>query len=344
MLTRPVDMDDAAEFHRWYEIHHEAEIFERPADPPLLSEHEAAVMFSEPDPAAEVTAYASFDGDTMVASGFTAFTLLDNTDKGFVAIGVAPPLRRRGLGSAALSHVIEVSRRAGRNVVLSQAWLPFSQRGSHPYRLFAEKNGFTLADVEIRRDLPLPVPLDRLGSWRDEAAPSHVAYRLETYVDDVPDPRVDSFCRIMNQLATDAPTGDVEFEEEETTPTTFRQRQVNLEQMNIATYITLAVDSSGETAAYTTLAIPRDRPGVVNQWGTLVHRDHRGHRLGLAVKAANLMAVQEAFPDRTFVTTCNAETNTHMVDINERMGFGPVEVLAVFQRRLPGGTATTGSS
>ena len=65
-----------------------------------------------------------------------------------------------------------------------------------------------------------------------------------------------------------------------------------------------------------------------------MHREHRGHELGLATKAVNLRAVQAARPDLTLVTTQNAETNDYMVSINERMGFRPVEVAAEFVKHL----------
>ena len=72
----------------------------------------------------------------------------------------------------------------------------------------------------------------------------------------------------------------------------------------------------------------------VYQWGTFVHRDHRGRRLGLATKAANLRAVQSFRDDLELVTTQNAETNDYMVSINEKMGFRPVEVSAEFVKHL----------
>jgi hypothetical protein len=71
-----------------------------------------------------------------------------------------------------------------------------------------------------------------------------------------------------------------------------------------------------------------------HQLGTLVHRDHRGHRLGAAVKAVNLEALQRDRPDIAEVHTQNAETNQWMVSINERLGFEPVAVCPEFLREL----------
>ena len=62
--------------------------------------------------------------------------------------------------------------------------------------------------------------------------------------------------------------------------------------------------------------------------------EHRGHRLGLATKAANLLRLQRHRPDLREVRTYNAESNTHMVAVNDAMGFLPVERLGEFERRL----------
>ncbi len=62
--------------------------------------------------------------------------------------------------------------------------------------------------------------------------------------------------------------------------------------------------------------------------------DHRGHRLGAAVKVANLRALQRERPDVTVVQTENAETNAFMVSINERLGFEVVAVSPSFARTL----------
>jgi RimJ/RimL family protein N-acetyltransferase len=71
-----------------------------------------------------------------------------------------------------------------------------------------------------------------------------------------------------------------------------------------------------------------------SQWSTIVDRDFRGHRLGAAVKAANLRQVLAAHPELTAVQTTNAETNANMIDINERLGFKPIALCPGFLRDL----------
>ena len=64
------------------------------------------------------------------------------------------------------------------------------------------------------------------------------------------------------------------------------------------------------------------------------HRDHRGHRLGLAVKVANHRMHQRERPDAARCSTWNAEVNSHMIGVNELMGFRPVSRMGEFQKRL----------
>jgi RimJ/RimL family protein N-acetyltransferase len=118
----------------------------------------------------------------------------------------------------------------------------------------------------------------------------------------------------------------VSFEEEKVTPERFRESRAMTKDMGRRVYETVAVTPDRRVVAQTTLGVSPPPSTDAFQWGTFVHREHRGHRLGLAVKAANLRAVQKHHPDLRRAVTQNAETNRYMVSINEQMGFEPVEV------------------
>lgn len=60
--------------------------------------------------------------------------------------------------------------------------------------------------------------------------------------------------------------------------------------------------------------------------------DHRGHRLGLAVKVANL---RQLGPSHSCVTTWNAAANRPMIAINEALGFQVIEQGAGYQKLIP---------
>jgi len=58
-----------------------------------------------------------------------------------------------------------------------------------------------------------------------------------------------------------------------------------------------------------------------------VTRKHRGHRLGLLVKAAMIDWLAEAEPGIERIVTYNAAANDHMVAINEQLGYELLEPL-----------------
>ena len=278
--------------------------------------------------------FAVYDGDRMVGNAVLWSFLLDNTDKAWFHLDVDVPDRRRGIGRALVERLEQTAKDDGRSRILADAKMPFDDRERHVYRRFAEACGYELFNVEVVRHLVLPVPDEQIQDWIDEAARRHEGYTIETFVGAVPDDLVESLCVLLGQLAVDAPTGDVDFEEEAVTPQRYAEMVATTDAMGRARYETVALTPEREVVAQSTLAVSLERSPTVYQWGTFVHREHRGHRLGLATKAVNLRAVQAARDGLTLVTTQNAETNGYMVSINERMGFRPIEVAAEFVKHL----------
>ena len=90
--------------------------------------------------------------------------------------------------------------------------------------------------------------------------------------------------------------------------------------------LTVAVqdNQTGRLVGFSELGVPQDRSRSANQGDTLVLKGHRGHRIGMAVKAANLLAVQGLQPNPAGIFTFNAEENRHMLNVNEALGFVPV--------------------
>ncbi len=338
MQIRPVDVFDDEEFHAFHEILEASRRFER-RHAVLWTEQEAAVTFRSPDDSEDEQAFGAFDGDRMVGAAIVALPLLDNRDKVYFTVDVPPQMRRRGIGTMLVHHIVDRARSAGRTVLIGDSHYPVDADESHPYRQFAASCGFELGNTELHRILELPVPDEKIQDWLDESAPHHPGYRIQTYQNDLPEVILPSYVELLNQLAVDAPTGDLDFEEEALTVDVFKQRRDMLREQGRSVYVTVATVGSGDAeraVAHSVLAVPQDgldEPNVY-QWATLVHRAHRGHRLGMATKATNLREVQKRHPDRRLVHTSNAQANGPMVAINERIGFHPVEVNAEFQRKL----------
>ena len=327
------DLADDAVLGALYAVSRRAELLGREQAPFWTLEEFLGVVRS-PDSGERLQLFAAYDGDRMVAGAVLYSFLLDNTDKAWFRLAVDPADQHRGVGRAVLEVLEQVTRDDDRRLLLTDTKLPYADRETHGYRRFAEACGYELSNYEVVRHLTLPVPDEQVQGWVEEAAPAHEGYTIETFVDGVPDDLVESLCVLLGQLAVDAPTGAVDFEEEVVTPQRFAESLATVRAMNRARYETVALTPDRQVVAQSTLAVPLGASTTVYQWGTFVHREHRGHRLGLATKAANLRAAQAARSDLDLVVTQNAETNDFMVSINQRMGFAPVEVSTEFVKRL----------
>ncbi|MEZ5097322.1 MAG: hypothetical protein R2731_15255 [Nocardioides sp.] len=180
----------------------------------------------------------------------------------------------------------------------------------------------------------LPAPPERLAALATESAPHHRGYQLRAWAGSCSDDLVAGVAALEALVAVEAPIGDLELGPDTADVAAYRRREELLAAQGRTRLTAAALDERGEVVAYSDLVVPRHEPGRAYQWGTLVRRDHRGHRLGLAVKLATLELLQRDFPERTRLTTWNAEVNAPMVAVNDRLGFRPVERTGQFQKRL----------
>jgi GNAT superfamily N-acetyltransferase len=275
----------------------------------------------------------------VVASGYLRLPLLDNAERAELMVHVAPAHQRRGHGSAMLAHLERVAAGRGRRVLASEATWPYEagpDGAGQPAAAFAHRHGYTVALPDVKRRLRLPVAdgvLDRLAA---EAATRHHDFTLRSWEGPVPDELLDGWARLVASLGAEAPQGDLVLEAEAADPHLVREQEELLARQGRRKYNTVALDATGDVVAFTDLATTVHEPGRAYQWGTLVRRDVRGHRLGLAVKVANLRLLEQLRPDVVELTTYNAETNRPMVAVNELLGFEPVARLAELQKVLHG--------
>jgi GNAT superfamily N-acetyltransferase len=283
------------------------------------------VRFSFPGEREEA-AVAVVDGSP-VGWARVFFPERDNLDKCWSDLEVDPEHRGRGVGSGLVDWMESQARAAGREMLLAEVFVPVGDRDSHPSREFAVRRGYSVSSIEIVRSLPLPVApdlLDRHESRAREAMGD--AYELSVHVDGVPDDLRQGVCDASNRLILDAPTGDVDFEPESMTVEDYQTMLDHQRDTGRTMLTAVAVHrQSGVVAAYTDLSVPTGEPHVVFQWGTLVLPEHRGHRLGMAVKVANLRELARRAPERRSVQTMNDEQNPWMVGINEDLGFRIIE-------------------
>jgi hypothetical protein len=94
------------------------------------------------------------------------------------------------------------------------------------------------------------------------------------------------------------------------------------------------VAPDGRLVAYTDIFQTTSVAWHAGQGDTIVEPAHRGHRLGMLVKLANLERVRRDSPELTAIDTYNADSNPWMVSINEAMGYRQYDRLGEWELDL----------
>ena len=337
MDIRPLDPSDADAMLAWHTASTEAHVhgLEHPS-PRTLEETRAD--FTSSRVGSRTQPFAGYVDGRLVTTGVVELSLLDNLTQAHVDVATPPAERRHGHAARMLAHLTEVARAQGRDVLHAEAsWrydAPADGAGA-PNAEFLVAQGFRLSLVDVKRVLPLPVARPLLDGLAAEAAPYHADYGLRSWQGPVPEDVIDSFGALVGQLITEAPAGeDQDFEAEVFDAARIRDDEKLLEESGRTKYTTIATATDGTVVAYSEIGVPAHDPQQVFQWGTLVLPEHRGHRLGMATKVANLRRLQDGEPGRERLYTWNAEVNRHMIAVNEALGFVAAQRMGEFVKRL----------
>ncbi len=271
---------------------------------------------------------ATLDG-TDVATATYETTTYDNVHLAWLGVDVHPEHRRRGHGSAVLEHLMARARREGRTSVGMDGWdLPGPPA-------FARKHGFEQKQVSVNRRQHLAridrAALDRLHA---EALVAASDYELLHRVGLTPEEELPALSELAASI-NDAPTDDLDVEDEAYPP----ERIVAYEAAQAARghvlhRVIARHRETGELAGHTAVAVETLRPGIGHQHDTSVVRAHRGHRLGVLLKTDMVRWLAEAQPQLETIDTWNAESNDHMIGVNEALGYEVNARALAFQRSL----------
>lgn len=267
------------------------------------------------------------DGE-VVGSAASWVSNYDNLDAAWFDIGVHPEHRRRGLGSQLLAHMEQDALSDGRPNVGIDGWdLPATYA-------FAERHGYAAKSVSVlRRQVIADLP----GGWREraeEAQREHANdYELLKVEGAMPEDLVAPISVLWADI-NDAPRDDLVFEDEVFPVDRIRGYERAQMQTNRLYHLIARHRHTGEFGGHTVIAVEVDRPTRASQHDTTVARAHRGHRLGLILKSRMMEWLAEAEPQLVEVDTYNAESNTHMIEVNEALGYRVVGRDIEFQRML----------
>ncbi len=253
----------------------------------------------------------------------------DNLDLAWLHLGIRPQRRREGRGREALDLALDVCRSMQRPMVGIDGWEGDATAG------FAAAVGFDQRSQSIVRRLHLRELEPRLAERLAAEATAYAGdYELLRFTGAVPDELLGPIA-LLSESINDAPTDDLEIEDERFPAERIRAyERAQTAGGWLLRRLVARHRETGELAGHTVTAVDRERPTVGDQHDTAVVRGHRGHRLGLLLKAEMLLWLGEEEPQLETIDTFNAESNGPMVAVNERLGHRVLDRQLEFQRRL----------
>ncbi|WP_432900980.1 GNAT family N-acetyltransferase [Micromonospora matsumotoense] len=190
---------------------------------------------------------------------------------------------------------------------------------------FAAALGAKAALVDVRRRLDVAA-LDRrrLAALLADARSAAAGYRTVRWRDLPPEEYLADVAYLEGRLLADAPMGDLEWEPEQVDAERIRGIERALDARGVRRYSVAAVhEASGRLVGWSLLSLAANTTRHAWQQITIVDPAHRGHRLGLLCKAENLAHTLAYEPELQMIDTYNAAANSHMIAINEQLGFRP---------------------
>ncbi|TDU87634.1 acetyltransferase (GNAT) family protein [Kribbella voronezhensis] len=290
--------------------------------PSAIPLDEAWRLVESPPAEYRFSCLAAVDDDEVVGGAWLTWSLAENRQLLVAELGVEAGRRRQGVGSALLDAVKAAGLADGRNALLCETFSPYGD-GPGAGAAFAEARGFTQQYAALHQVLDFPVA--GLAEKAAEIAPHHRDYSLATWPDGCPEEYVEQYCGLLSLIDDEVPLDDLEIEAKRWTPERLRSVEARRRTAGHLTSTTVAIAPDGILAGYTELTGKPQQPNRLDQHDTLVRPEHRGHRLGLALKIANLQALHARTAGPATIHTTNAAANAPMIAVNTQLGFRPVE-------------------
>jgi GNAT superfamily N-acetyltransferase len=239
-----------------------------------------------------------------------------NDHLGLVSCAVHPDRQRHGIGTTLLKAQADLCRAEGRSLLLT-----FSGRDTPGHALLAE-HGFEVAQATAQRRLyPNRLDYQTIQKLADDAAAKAEAdYELVRLDGPAPEEWVESLVSLFEAM-NDAPLDDMDMAPDAFPVERIRRYETAMAKRRQHLYRLMARHrDSGAWAGHSILCVDELRPGVAMQEDTTVVAAHRGHRLGMWLKATMLLWMHEAQPDLETIDTWNAESNGPMIAVNDELG------------------------
>lgn len=291
---------------------------------------------------------ARVDGRIVARGTYETRTDGDAVGTAWISVQVHPAFTRRGIGRALADRAEALAAQEGKTGIRAYATsapaegpriAPPTGAGSLPAEgrevRFLLARGYALEQIERGSRLALPVEPAVLAGRRAVAEERAAGYRVLLWEGAAPAALREDLAVLATRMSTDAPSGGLDVEEDLwTVDRWLEEEQREAESPRASLYAAVEHVASGRLVGYTQLNVPAEIGRGVEQNDTIVMREHRGHRLGMLLKVANIQHLQDRHPGHRSLITFNAEENRHMLDVNEAVGFVPFAYEGAWQKRI----------
>lgn len=354
-----LDSPDAKDFLDAVEVARRVRMQTWGSDDLAYTPLEKMLEFSDPYER-QIILVAKVDGK-IVGTIDIALPLVDNIDLAEFTLDVLPEYQRRGVGRHLLEAAEQLARAEGRTMVLvdtnhpatslteipEDQLIPGTGPGFVPVSSrevdFAQRAGYTLQHIEQFSSCVLPLDSKLVGDLQAEAEEANAGrYALHHWTDRCPERLLEGVAELEN-AAGEVVHGDDEDDEPAGADTgmvfdaaVLRETEDAAMAQGRRTVVT-AVEhvATGKLVGLTTISVLAHRQDVVFQDDTLVLQEHRGNKLGLLIKVANMERLSEQFPDARVIYTWNAPENRYLLTVNKQLGFTTAGVTGLWQKELP---------
>ncbi|MHC6221891.1 GNAT family N-acetyltransferase [Arthrobacter sp. MMS24-S77] len=352
-----LDADDAKDFLAAVEVSRKVRMQIWGSDDLAYTPLEKLLELADPYER-QVILVARVDG-RIVGTVDIALPLADNMDLAEFTLDILPEFQRRGVGRQLLEAAEHFAKSEGRTMIMvdtnhpaaslhggaDEQLVPGSGLGFVPLASrevdFARRTGYTLQHIEQFSSCALPLDSKLVAELEAEAEDANAGrYRVHHWTDRCPEQWLEAVATLENAAGEVVSEGGESAEAEQQRLVfdagLLRQAEDAAVAQGRRTVVT-AVEhvASGRIVGLTTIGVLAQRQDVVFQDDTIVLQEHRGNKLGLLIKVANMQRLSEQFPDARVIYTWNAPENRYLLTVNKQLGFTTAGVTGLWQKELP---------